>query len=123
MAEIKTIGVVGGGQMGSGIALVAAMRDVDVWLHDTDPQVLVRATKYISASVQRLVSKGQLSRELESEDIKKILFVQLDKIAKRSCILASNTSSISITRLASSTSRPQQVFFRDCICVTKAFVF
>ena len=59
---------------------------------------------------------------VESEDIKKNLFVQLDKIAKRSCILASNTSSISITRLASSTSRPQQVFFQDSNCVTKAFV-
>lgn len=46
---------------------------------------------------------------VESEDIKKTLFVQLDKIAKSSAILASNTSSISITRLASSTSRPHQV--------------
>ena len=59
---------------------------------------------------------------VESEDIKKNLFVQLDKIAKSSAILASNTSSISITRLAASTSRPHQVFvwvhfiFSDCSC-------
>lgn len=48
---------------------------------------------------------------VESEDVKKKLFVQLDKITKRSAILASNTSSISITRLASAVSRPLQVDF------------
>ncbi|KAF7822695.1 peroxisomal 3-hydroxyacyl-CoA dehydrogenase-like protein [Senna tora] len=136
-AEIKMIGVVGGGQMGSGIAQVAAMHGINVWLLDTDPQALAKATASISASINLLVSKARLSQEqgtdvlgrlrctsnmeelhsadliieaiVESEDIKKTLFVQLDKIAKRSAILASNTSSISITRLASSTSRPHQV--------------
>ena len=48
---------------------------------------------------------------VESEDVKKSLFVQLDKIVKKSAILASNTSSISITRLAAATGRPQQVNF------------
>ncbi|KAK4285932.1 hypothetical protein QN277_002557 [Acacia crassicarpa] len=137
MAEIKTIGVVGGGQMGSGIAQVAAMHGINVYLFDTDPQALAKATSSISSSINLLVSKGRLSHEqssdilgrlrcisnmedfhfadliieaiVESEDVKKTLFVQLDKIAKSSAILASNTSSISITRLASSTSRPQQV--------------
>uniref|UniRef100_A0A5B7BPS2 3-hydroxybutyryl-CoA dehydrogenase n=1 Tax=Davidia involucrata TaxID=16924 RepID=A0A5B7BPS2_DAVIN len=137
MAEIKTIGVVGGGQMGSGIAQLAAVNGVDVWLHDTDADALTRATKSISSSIQRLVSKGHLSQAVgtdalrrlrcttkledlhsadviieaivESENVKKKLFSELDKIAKFSAILASNTSSISITRLAATTNRPHQV--------------
>lgn len=55
------IGVVGGGQMGSGIAQLAAMHGIDVCLLDTDPQALVRATASISASINHLVSKGRLS--------------------------------------------------------------
>ncbi|KAL6314636.1 hypothetical protein AAG906_026980 [Vitis piasezkii] len=137
MAEVRSIGVVGGGQMGSGIAQLAAVHGVDVWLHDTDAEALTRATKSISTSIQRFVSKGQLSQEVatgalqrlrctsnleelcsadviieaivESEDAKKKLFSELDKLAKGSAILASNTSSISITRLAFATSRPCQV--------------
>ncbi|XP_044472712.1 3-hydroxybutyryl-CoA dehydrogenase-like isoform X2 [Mangifera indica] len=136
MDEIQAIGVVGGGQMGSGIAQLGAMHGLPVWLVDTDPEALVRATKSISSSIQRFVSKGQLSQAgsdalrllrctsnledlssvdivieaiVESEDVKKRLFSQLDKMTKPSAILASNTSSISITRLASSTSRPRQV--------------
>lgn len=65
MAEIKkfkTIGVVGSGQMGSGIAQLAATYGFDVCLLDTDPDALSRATKSISSSIQRLVSKGQLSQ-------------------------------------------------------------
>ncbi|XP_057962324.1 uncharacterized protein LOC131153888 [Malania oleifera] len=137
MAEIKAIGVVGSGQMGSGIAQLAAVNGVDVWLHDTDPDALLRASKAITGSVHLLVSKGHLSQiegaaalgrlrctsnleELqsmdviveaivESEDAKKKLFFELDKLTKASTVLASNTSSISITRLASSTGRPGQV--------------
>ncbi|KAI4322959.1 hypothetical protein L6164_022604 [Bauhinia variegata] len=137
MAEIKIIGVLGSGQMGSGIAQIAAMHGIDVYLLDTDPQALSRATDSISASIRRLVSRGHLSQAagtdamrhlrctsnleelhqadfvieaiVESEDVKKTLFLQLDKITKSSAILASNTSSISITRLASSTRRPHQV--------------
>lgn len=129
--------MVGGGQMGSGIAQLAAVHGVDVWLHDTDAEALTRATKSISTSIQRFVSKGQLSQEVatgalqrlrctsnleelcsadviieaivESEDAKKKLFSELDKLAKGSAILASNTSSVSITRLALATSRPHQV--------------
>ncbi|XP_074567971.1 uncharacterized protein LOC141824562 [Curcuma longa] len=136
-ATVKEIGVVGSGQMGSGIAQVAALAGFDAWLHDSDPVALQRAEKAIAASVRHLVSKGQLSQLagtdllnhlrytssledlksadviieaiVESEVIKKKLFSELDRIAKVSAILASNTSSISITRLASSTSRPAQV--------------
>ncbi|KAM3696823.1 hypothetical protein ACJW30_06G068500 [Castanea mollissima] len=137
MAEMKSIGVVGSGQMGSGIAQLGAVHGLNVWLIDSDPLALSRASKSITSSIQRLVSKAQLSlaagtsalgrlqcttnlEELcsadviieaivESEDVKKKLFLELDKIAKSSAILASNTSSISITRLASVTSRPRQV--------------
>lgn len=137
MWEVKRIGVVGGGQMGSGIAQVAAMHGIDVWLHDLDPQALSKASSSISSSINRFVSKGHLSKAkgddavkrlrfttdleefhladlvieaiVESEEVKKSLFVKLDKIVKSSAILASNTSSISITRLASYTSRPRQV--------------
>ncbi|XP_062015523.1 uncharacterized protein LOC133732078 [Rosa rugosa] len=137
MSEMKSIAVVGGGQMGSGIAQLAAMHGCDAWLLDTDPSALTRANKSISHSIQRLVSKGQLTQAVgkdalgrlrytsnlqelssadviieaivESEDVKKKLFIELDKITKSSAILASNTSSISITRLAAATSRPKQV--------------
>ncbi|KGN57665.2 uncharacterized protein LOC101221475 isoform X2 [Cucumis sativus] len=137
MTEIKAIGVVGGGQMGSGIAQLAATYGHQVWLIDSDSAALAKATDSISSSIQRLVSRNLLSREiganalqrlkfstdlkelhsadviieaiLESEDVKRKLFVELDKIAKRSSILASNTSSIPITRLASATTRPEQV--------------
>ncbi|KAH1120886.1 hypothetical protein J1N35_004046 [Gossypium stocksii] len=137
MAEAKSLGVVGSGQMGSGIAQLGAMHGLHVWLLDTDPTALYRANKSISSSLQRFVSKGQISQAactealgrleytsnidelrsadfiveaiVESEDVKKKLFIELDKITKSSAILASNTSSISITRLASATSRPRQV--------------
>ncbi|KAF9590844.1 hypothetical protein IFM89_038716 [Coptis chinensis] len=137
MAEVKTVGVIGGGQMGSGIAQLAIVAGIDVWLLDSDSNALTNATKSIGNSIQRFVSKGQLSQEkakdalrrlrctssledlqsadviieaiVESEDIKKSLYTDLDRIAKGSAILASNTSSISITRLASATSRSSQV--------------
>ncbi|XP_062090439.1 uncharacterized protein LOC133796792 [Humulus lupulus] len=137
MADIHVVGVVGSGQMGSGIAQLAAVHGLRVWLLDTDPSALSRATNSISSSINRLVSKGHLTQDVgvealqrlqctsnmedlsaadivieaivESEDVKKKLFKDLDKITKRSAILASNTSSISITRLASATTRPCQV--------------
>lgn len=137
MSTVKMIGVIGGGQMGSGIAQLTALHGIDVCLLDVDSQALSTASSSISSSINRLVSKSHLSQAtasealkrlrfttdlndlshadfiieaiVESEEVKKSLFLQLDKIAKGSAILASNTSSISITRLASSTTRPQQV--------------
>ncbi|CAO2833385.1 unnamed protein product [Amaranthus hypochondriacus] len=137
MNEMKIIGVVGAGQMGAGIAQLAAANGFDVFLLDADPEALTKATKSITYSLQRLVSKGQFTQDAitdalkrlhctvsledfhsadlvieaiaESEVAKKKLFVELDKKVKSSAILASNTSSISITRLASVTSRPSQV--------------
>ncbi|KAI5420538.1 hypothetical protein KIW84_044366 [Lathyrus oleraceus] len=137
MSSVKMIAVIGGGQMGSGIAQLTAMHGIDVCLLDVDSQALSTASSSISSSINRLVSKAHLSQAtasealkrlcfttnlndlshadfiieaiVESEEVKKALFLQLDKIAKSSAILASNTSSISITRLASSTTRPKQV--------------
>ncbi|XP_047341566.1 probable 3-hydroxybutyryl-CoA dehydrogenase [Impatiens glandulifera] len=137
MSIITAIGVVGSGQMGSGIALIAAANGIDVFLHDTDPNALNRAKQSISTSIESLVRKGKISQAsgacaekgirfssnledlessdiiieaiVESEDVKKKLFSDLDKIVKSSAILATNTSSISISRLASATNRPQQV--------------
>lgn len=137
MEEFKVVGVIGAGQMGSGIAQLAAVAGSDVWLLDKDAGALQSAKATIANSVQRFVSKGQLSKEVgintlsrlkytsnledlrfadivieaivESEDVKKKLFAELDKIVKGSAILASNTSSISITRLATATNRPHQV--------------
>jgi pyruvate/2-oxoglutarate dehydrogenase complex dihydrolipoamide dehydrogenase (E3) component len=62
MTEIKAVGVVGSGQMGSGIAQLAAVHGLDVWLLDTDPAALSRATKSITSNIHRLISKGQLSQ-------------------------------------------------------------
>ncbi|WZZ62124.1 hypothetical protein YC2023_062231 [Brassica napus] len=137
MAEIKCVGVVGAGQMGSGIAQLAATNGLDVWIMDADRDALSRATASISSSLNRFIDRSVLmialgddamrrlrltsnlqdlrsadiivEAILESEDIKKKLFKDLDGIAKSSAILASNTSSISITRLASATQRPSQV--------------
>ncbi|KAK6785448.1 hypothetical protein RDI58_018903 [Solanum bulbocastanum] len=137
MADITRMGVVGAGQMGAGIAQLAAVNGVDVWLYDLDSEALTKAQKSISNNIQRLLTKGQISQAtsvdavkrlrcssrledlhsvdivveaiVESEQVKKSLFASLDKIVKSSAILASNTSSISITRLASATSRPSQV--------------
>lgn len=137
MAYITRIGVIGAGQMGSGIAQLAAVNGIDVWLYDTDTEALIKAQKSISNNIQRLLTKGQISEAtsadavkrlccssrledlhsvdlvveaiVESEQVKKSVFANLDKIVKSSAILASNTSSISITRLASATSRPGQV--------------
>ncbi|EQA38641.1 3-hydroxybutyryl-CoA dehydrogenase [Leptospira inadai serovar Lyme str. 10] len=131
------LGVVGAGQMGSGISQVLAQSGYHVRLFDINEQQLEKSIGSIEQNLGRLAKKGlfpeseinaAISRidkvddlgELEdadciieavSEDEKnKIsLFERLDKIAKKESILASNTSSISITRIASSTSRPEKV--------------
>lgn len=63
--EFEAIGVVGGGQMGSGIAQLGLVHGLRVYLLDSDPQALTRASKSISMSIQRLVSKGNLSEVLK----------------------------------------------------------
>ena len=136
IAGFQSIGVVGGGQMGSGIAQVCATFGLKVTLVDINSKQLETAKTGISGSLEKLTSKGVLTSEqkssalanlnfaselnalkdcdlvveaiVENERIKTELFQTLDKITKASCILASNTSSIPITRLAAATARPTQ---------------
>jgi 3-hydroxybutyryl-CoA dehydrogenase len=120
--------------MGSGIAQVAAVAGMDVTLVDVAPGQLERAIAVIQGSLTKLVEKGRVERgdadaalerirtqaapapadllieaATEDADLKLKIFAQLDEVAGEESILASNTSSIPITRLAASTSRPQRV--------------
>jgi 3-hydroxybutyryl-CoA dehydrogenase len=132
---MQRIGVVGAGQMGAGIAQVAAQAGLDVVVSDINDAALERGRKSITDSLARLVKKGTLTeadaaaaiarvrfttaladhadREfvveaaVENEGLKKKIFAELDAIVPAGVILASNTSSISITRLASATKRPE----------------
>jgi len=134
--EIKTIGVVGAGQMGNGIAQVAARAGYSVVLRDVEDRFLERGLATIGKNLGRDVEKGRLSEEQKSEitgrivtttglepfkdvdfaveaiveslDAKVDLFRALDRIVRPGVILASNTSSISITKLAAQTSRPER---------------
>jgi 3-hydroxybutyryl-CoA dehydrogenase len=134
MTEIRTITIVGAGQMGAGIAQVAAVAGYDVALVDVAPGQLERATVTIQESLSKLVAKERVSQEdadaavtrirthsqaedadllieaaTEDVELKLKIFKQLDEVAHPGAILASNTSSIPITRLAASTSRPASV--------------
>jgi 3-hydroxybutyryl-CoA dehydrogenase len=130
-------GVIGAGQMGTGIAQVAAQRGFEVVLSDASEDLATRARDRIAQALAKLVDKGKLAAPdrdavlgrircaagveafagagivveavSENEDLKREIFRKLDRATPRTCILASNTSSISITRLASATSRPAQV--------------
>ena len=134
---MKNIVVIGGGTMGNGIAHTAAAAGFDVRLADVGQDILDRAMSTISANLQRGVDKGKMSAEekqtilgrikpitdlgaasdadivieaiIENLAAKTQLFEKLDGIAKAECILASNTSSISITRMAAATRRPDKV--------------
>ena len=134
--DIKSIFVVGAGTMGNGIAQVAATSGYQVTLMDVIPGQVERAQATIAKSVEKLVSKGVLSEEqkqaalkittgitldgttsadlvieaaTENPDLKLRLFRELDQLAKPGAILASNTSSISITKIAAATKRPENV--------------
>ncbi|MBT9154603.1 MAG: putative 3-hydroxybutyryl-CoA dehydrogenase [Firmicutes bacterium] len=135
--EIRTIMVIGAGQMGSGIAQVAAEAKYDVLLCDLEATYLARAVQNIDRVLSRAVEKGklpagerqeilariatttELDRAVEAElvveavtenvEVKKGIFLQLDKVCAAHTILASNTSSIPLTQLASFTKRPDRV--------------
>jgi 3-hydroxybutyryl-CoA dehydrogenase len=134
--EIKSIGVVGAGKMGSGIALSAAQAGYDVVLQDTITANLEKALKAMEAQFQRLVQKGTMTAEasdvalarirgtstsegfdaldfviesvVESMDIKCALLAQLEELCNKEAIIVSNTSTFSITALAGATKRPTQ---------------
>ena len=135
--QIQLMGIVGAGQMGNGIAQVAAAHDLKVVMVDVSPASLERGLSTISSSCDRLIKKGALTDEqkkkllsniqtstkiadlkdcdlvveaaTENVDLKLKIFKELDEVVKASAILCSNTSSISITKIASVTKRPTQV--------------
>jgi 3-hydroxybutyryl-CoA dehydrogenase len=133
--DIKKIGVIGAGTMGRGIAQVAASSGFGVILHDIEETFLEKALAVVDKSLSKLIEKGKIEGDKESimgriqtttalsdlknadlaveavfEDfeVKKKVLMELDKILGPDVILTSNTSSISITRLAALTGRPSQ---------------
>ncbi|MDX6523306.1 MAG: 3-hydroxybutyryl-CoA dehydrogenase [Gaiellales bacterium] len=134
MSGIERITVVGAGQMGAGIAQVAAVGGFQVTLSDVAPGQLERAMKGIQASLTKLAEKGRIEAAqvdeavlrirttaepadgdllieaaTENVELKLRIFAELEQVASADAIIASNTSSIPITRLAAATSRPQRV--------------
>jgi 3-hydroxybutyryl-CoA dehydrogenase len=136
MADIKSVGIVGAGQMGAGIAQVCAAAGYQVRLYDVSPDRVEAGLANIAKGFERLVVKGSLSQAnaevalkriegvstladigsadiaieaaTENEVVKKQIFRDLVEHAGKDTIFASNTSSISITRLASVTDRPER---------------
>ncbi len=135
---MKNITVIGSGTMGNGIAHVFAQNNYQVNLIDVNEAQLKKAIETIGKNLDRMVSKGSISEELktatlanittftnlkeacsqadliveaasENKNIKLEIFKQIDDFAPAHCILASNTSSISITQIAAVTKRPEQV--------------
>jgi 3-hydroxybutyryl-CoA dehydrogenase len=135
--DVRTVGVVGAGQMGGGIAQVAAQSGLGVVLYDVAPRMLERALREAEKSLVRLKEKGKLgSHEVsdvigrirtterfedlataevvieaapEDFEIKRDIFQRLDAICRPTAILASNTSSISLTQLGATTGRAANV--------------
>lgn len=135
--DIKTLGVVGAGQMGSGIAQVAATSGLSVLMSDIKDEFVERGFSAIDKSLGRIVKKGSLSEEdkasilgriegtttisdmakaefvieaaTENETLKLDIFRELDESCQDGIVLSSNTSSISITKIAGATKRPEKV--------------
>lgn len=135
--EIKTLGVVGAGQMGSGIAQVAAASGLSVVMHDIKNEFVERGFSVIDKSLERMVKKEKISEQdkeellgriegstsledmtkadflveaaTENEALKLQIFTDLDQYCREGVILSSNTSSISITKIAGATKRPEKV--------------
>jgi len=135
--EIKTIGVVGAGQMGNGIAQVAAQSGLRVVMSDIADTFVQKGLTTISKNLDRMAEKGKIPAQkkdeiigrikgtvqlkemegtdfvveaaTENETLKLNIFKELDQVCRKEVILSSNTSSISITKIASATRRPAQV--------------
>ncbi len=135
--DIKTIGVVGAGQMGNGIAQVASQSGFRVVMSDIADSFVQKGLNTISKNLDRMVEKGKINAQTknevmgrikgtiqikemaeadfvveaatENETLKLNIFKELDQLCRKEIILSSNTSSISITKIASSTQRPSQV--------------
>ncbi|MFC1534870.1 3-hydroxybutyryl-CoA dehydrogenase [Thermodesulfobacteriota bacterium] len=135
--EIKTFGVVGAGQMGNGIAQVAAMSGLDVVMNDIADEFVEKGLGTITKNIDRSVDKGKITKEerdsvlgriktsvdlkdmadvdfaveaaTEKESLKFQIFKDLDDICRSDIVLATNTSSIPIGRIASQTKRPEKI--------------
>lgn len=134
---IKTIGVVGAGQMGSGIAQVASAAGLNVIMSDIKDELVQKGLVTIKRNLDRLVDKQKITSQngdeimarvrgttrvedmgeadlvveaaTEDESLKHSIFKNLDSVCQKKVILATNTSSISITKIASATERPDRV--------------
>ncbi len=135
--EIKKIMVVGAGQMGGGIAQVAAQTGIKTLLNDIDMSIVEKRKKFIESLLDKGIAKGKLTEEnknstlsnlilsdkledakdcdlvveaiIENMDLKAKVFKTLDEVAPEHAILASNTSSLPITEIAAFTKRPEKV--------------
>jgi 3-hydroxybutyryl-CoA dehydrogenase len=133
---IDSVGIIGAGQMGNGIAHVCALVGIPVVLVDIKPEALEQALVTIAHNMDRQVARGLVSAEernrglalvgtsttyaafgdcdmvieavIEKEDLKKAIYKTLTPYLKPTCVIATNTSSISITRLGASTDRPEK---------------
>jgi 3-hydroxybutyryl-CoA dehydrogenase len=134
--EIKTIGVIGAGQMGSGIAHVCACAGLDVRLHDVSEERINAGLATINGNMARQVAKGTITEQdrqralahikpapgydafadcdlvieaaTENEEVKRKILTKLSPSLKPEALIGTNTSSISITRLAAATDRPER---------------
>ncbi len=134
---LQQIGVIGAGQMGAGIAQVAAQAEIAVVMHDISPEMCKRGVDTIARNFDRMIERGRFKPEerdrvmrrvetttnledlakvgfvieavVENEDAKIALLQKLDKVCPEETIFASNTSSISITRMGARTSRADRV--------------
>jgi 3-hydroxybutyryl-CoA dehydrogenase len=134
---IKTVGVVGAGSMGAGIANVFALNGYNVVLRDIEERFVQGGFERIDKFMSRSVQKGKMTEEakqevlgritlttdlqdlkdvdlvveaiLEDMELKQTVFAQLDEIVREEVILATNTSSLSITEIAAATKRPDRV--------------
>jgi 3-hydroxybutyryl-CoA dehydrogenase len=135
--DIKRIGIIGAGVMGSGIAQVSTLSGREVWICDLEEELLRRGMDRIAKGLSKAVEKGKISEEdresglarikgevdlkeaknvdfvveavTEDYGVKGDIFEKLDRICPPEVVLASNTSSLSITRIASATQRPDKV--------------
>jgi 3-hydroxybutyryl-CoA dehydrogenase len=135
--QVNKVGVIGAGTMGNGIAQICAAAGYDVVMRDVEEKFCERGMKTIGKNLDRLVSRGKMTEDdkaallgriqtttaldpladvdivieaiLEVVDIKLQLFRDLDQLCKDGAILATNTSSISVTKIAAATKRPDHV--------------
>jgi 3-hydroxybutyryl-CoA dehydrogenase len=134
--NIRKVGIIGAGQMGNGIAHVCALAGYDVLLNDTARDRIEAALATINGNLARQVNSGKITEDqrkealkriggaeryealedcdlviesaVEDEQVKRKIFSELSKVVKPEALLGTNTSSISVTRLASATNRPEK---------------